>query len=106
MCWLMAVTGDGGGVINVSHCSDDVMAWTASLPPTTSSSPTLSLPVLKVLAHISQTCHKSCSFSPETYQSVDSDTNSEVFQCSSRPSIIRLSASFTKLGENVQQAEK
>lgn len=55
MCWLMAVTGDGGGVINVSHCSDDVMAWTTTLPPshTTFTSPTHSLPVLKVLAHIS-----------------------------------------------------
>lgn len=85
MCWLMAVTGDSGGVINVSHCSDDVMAWTATLPPclppshTTFTSPTHSLPVLKVLAHISQTCYKSCSFSLHTYQSVDSDTNAKVF---------------------------
>lgn len=32
-CWLMAVTGDSGGVINVCHCSDDVMASPSPTPP-------------------------------------------------------------------------
>lgn len=104
MCWLMAVTGDSGGVINVSHCSDDVMAWTAT--HTTFTSPTHSLLILKVLAHISQTCYKSCSFSLEIYQSVDSDTNAEVFLFSFHPTFVCSSASPRKLGENVQKAEK
>lgn len=33
MCWLMTVTGDSGGVINVCHCSDDVMASPSPSPP-------------------------------------------------------------------------